>query len=86
MMEEQKIVEKLGELEGLLKEQSTPSNQPVPESLRAVILYFKEAYIETRGRLPPRGLKGIIVLLMAHGAEGLKAEADKMREDGIIFE
>ena len=62
------------DLHSLLGEEDVSSNQPIPKSLFNLINDFKTAYIEKNGRLIDGGKKTIIVLMLAHGAEGLKQE------------
>lgn len=71
-------------LPDLLKEESKSSNQPIPKSLRAAILDFKNAYTLRHGRLIDGGIKSIVILMLAYGKKGLLEEAKAMKEEAAI--
>ena len=68
----------------LLAEEKIKSSIPIPKSLHLAIEDFRAAYSERYGCLLSGGVKTIAILMMAHGLEGLKAEADRLREEASI--
>ena len=85
-MEKKKATKKVRffDLLDLMEEETTSINLPVPNSLRIAMDDFKNAYSERYGHLIGGGVKSIAILMMAHGSAGLKAEAEKLREEAKI--
>jgi len=72
-------MEKLSTLPDLLAEESKGSRLQIPSSLQEAISTFQEAYRERNNKKISR--EHVIVLMMAHGAEGLASEGSGMLKE-----
>lgn len=74
-----KFISKFDKLEDLSEEPPTKIYLLIPDSINKAIEECKSAYQEAHGRLPKGGKKAIINLLLVHGLEGLKKEAEILK-------
>lgn len=75
-------MEKLSTLHNLLEEESKGSRLQIPSSLQEAISTFQEAYRERNNRKISR--EHVVLLMMAHGAQGLAGEAAILTEESAI--